>query len=89
MSDLQAVANQPTDDKTGNLVLELLQSMPVDGTGIPQYVVELLQAAERDDHVGDVSWTMAGLWALGQVEYVAPNFWDGTPASWRHTSDVN
>jgi len=38
---------------------------------------------------GDVSWALAGLWALGRVEYVAPDFWSGTPAKWQPVVDVN
>ncbi len=89
MNDLQLKAalkdGSELEQQMHNVLKELLPELDL----LPSYVRDLLDASKQDNLTGDVSWALAGLWALGKVEYVAPDFWSGTPASFQPVVDVN
>ena len=89
MNDLQLKAALKGGSELEKQMNEALKGLLGEMDSLPSYVHDLLDASKQDNLTGDVSWAMAGLWALGKVEYVAPDFWSGTPASWQPVVDVN
>ena len=63
-------------------VFEALVGVPKE---LPIPVQELLIATTEQGLAGDVACGLVGLWAMGKVEYVPVNIWDGTPGGWQLT----
>jgi len=89
MNDLQLKAALKGGSELEKQMNEAMTGLLANPNDLPRYVLELLATSRQDNMAGDVSWALAGLWALGKVEYVAPNFWNGTPAEWKPVVDVN
>jgi len=90
MNELQQKAtqtgNSDLEQQMHDALSELLKT-PVDD--LPGYVQKLLTDSKQKSVLGDVSWALAGLWALGKVEYVPVDLWAGTPAQWNPITDAN
>lgn len=89
MNDLQLKAALQGGSELEEQMNEALAGLLTSPADLPLYVHELLAASQQNDTTGDVSWVLVGLWALGRVEYVAADFWEGTPAGWQAVLDVN
>jgi len=89
MDDLQLKAALKGGSELEQQMHDALKGLLAEPDLIPSYVHDLLDASKQDNLTGEVSWALAGLWALGRVEYVAPDFWSGTPAKWQPVVDVN
>ena len=63
-------------------VFEVLLTVPKE---LPIPVQELLIATTEQGLPGDVASGLVNLWAMGKVEYVPVNIWDGTPGGWQLT----
>ena len=89
MNDLQLKAALEGGSELEQQMHEALKGLLIDPAALPSYVHELLLASRQEGVAGDVSWALAGLWALAKLEYVAADSWAGTPAGWQPILDVN
>lgn len=90
MNELKQKATQAGDSELEQQMHDALSALlktPVDN--LPGYVQKLLVDSQQKNVLGDVSWALAGLWALGKVEYVPVDLWTGTPAEWNPVTDAN
>jgi len=81
---LDQVGWPENDEKHDQQVHEMLAAFGDNPEAIPSPVRELLEISERSTVEGEVAFALVGLWALGQVEYISPNLWDGTPGGWAY-----
>ncbi len=70
--------------QTNEMLVDLLKKPET----LPIYVQNLMAAASQKTLEGDVAWSMMQLWALGKLEYVPTDMWNGVPAGWQ-LSEVN
>ena len=71
-----------SDEERDRQVHEMLAAFGDNPEAIPSHVRELLEISEQPTLEGEVAFALVGLWALGHVEYVAPNLWEGTSGGW-------
>ena len=82
MNELQMRATAGGKSELEGQMHEALRVLLDNETELPKYIRDLLLASTAEGLPGEVAWGLAGLWALGKVEYVAPNLWNLTPAQW-------
>jgi hypothetical protein len=49
---------------------------------VPGHIQALLYDSQDPSTVGAVSYMLAAGWAIGKLDYVPANFWDGTKGGW-------
>jgi hypothetical protein len=79
---LESHTSTKIDEEHDRQVHEMLAAFGDNPEAIPSHVRELLEISEQPTLEGEVAFALVGLWALGHVEYVAPNLWEGTSGGW-------